>query len=1011
MPKKRKHGSSGEAQQNKRPYTDVDRKRATIYERLADESNEVRIQAAQDLLHGLSPQNNTDKLKDIENALRRLIRGLCSGRKAARFGFFIALTELLRALYGNESKYNSEDVPSIKQTLEKFETLTQPEGKVHGQVRFGLITTISNCSDLRQERRDHLFGRVSAYKAVTQSAILHRPGDRLGLFKQFLGKVFPIARDVPWLRQECGMMLCDAVNDLDSPDYATALLCKLVEHGLAKTPEGIVIWLAVRSKDFGVTFPTKIWHKNDPLNHKERAHLARVLKESGQELTSQDEDPQRLLKSGAWHAHPNFAWLRVLNAVLARCDDPSDASSSPDYEQFERFWTQFVDENLFAQSSSDERKLWGLQIFSKMVASAPAWALPALFSANLMRCVINQRAEDQRALYDAAAEPFKKMHSRAKMEPQLTAIFVASLVTKNGTLLFDRATKTKAVEELLLIADNTAMLTITQLYESLLLRSQADDEQSAESSRQSIADMLLNTARNRNKREAKGAMVQSPTQWLLNVIQIFSRCAYCLPTQDNITKQAVPPLSNKTRTVFQTRLSSLLAHMMSIDSSTNWPGIAVEQIRVCTNASNLWRLASGINGPTIETLEKVYRTFDGLGTPHGGTAKGTDRATNTLKLLLSLAMLQVFGEDPDAVSILEELEDSSAVIATAKAGSEAKIDAIVEVLLSFVSRPSALFRKVVEQVFGAITSLLTYSCIQSLIEVLQKRETVEGQDELFDHQDDGEDDDLKAEIASDVEVEEGNDSNDSLNSGDDDDDGENEQDEDECDGELMRFDSLLAETLGTSRLADQVENDDYSTDEESDMDDDQMMAMEPQLAKIFQQRRAASAANKKKEQHDAKENMVNFKSRVLDLLGIFLRQERENSLVLNVILPLLRLMRQTSSPQVANKASDILKAFFEVCHKNKSYPIPVNVDQTWLLLRDVHGEAKQQASKQHDITCSRASLLIVRGLINIDRTNYRKASSIYAETQTDWFADRKVNIEPKFFTEWVSWSAEIRKRT
>jgi DNA polymerase phi len=194
------------------------------------------------------------------------------------------------------------------------------------------------------------------------------------------------------------------------------------------------------------------------------------------------------------------------------------------------------------------------------------------------------------------------------------------------------------------------------------------------------------------------------------------------------------------------------------------------------------------------------------------------------------------------------------------------------------------------------------------------------------------------------------------------------------------------------------------------MDDDQMMAIEPQLTKIFQQRQAASATNKRKEQHDAKENMVNFKSRVLDLLGIFLKQEHKNSLVFNVILPLLQLMRRTSSQLVANKASDILKAFVDACHKNKSHPVLVDIDQAWLLLREIHGEAKQQASKQHDITCSRASLLIVRSLVNVDQANYRKASSIYAETQADWFADRKVNMEPKFFTEWVSWSAEMRKR-
>lgn len=1008
MSKKRKHGASADAEQSlhekKRPYTDDDRKRATIYERLADESNEVRIQAAQDLLHELAPQNNTDKGKGIENALRRLIRGLCSGRKAARFGFFIALTELLRDLYGKERKYSPENVPSIEQTLERIGSLTKLETKVHGQVRFSLTTTKSKSADPRQERRDHLFGRVSAYKAVMQSAILFKPGERLGLFKQSLDKVLPMARDIPWLRQECGMMLCDAVKDLDSPSYATALLEKLVEYGLAKTPEGVSIWLAVRSRDLDVTYPAKVWHKNDPLNRKERAQLARVLKESGQEPTSQDEDSQRLLKAGAWHAHPKFAWFTVLNAVLARCDN-SNASSPPDYEQLNQFWTLFVDENLFAQSSSDERKFWGLQIFSKMIVSAPAWALPVFFSANLMRCVINQRAEQRRALYDAAAEPFKKMHSRARKDPQLAAVFVMNLAAENGTLLFDRATKLKAIEDLLSVADDTAMLTIIQLYAGLILRPQADDDRPAESNRQVIADLLLNTARSRKKKEANGATVDSGSEWLLQMIEIFSRCAYCMPTQDNVREQAVPPISKKTRTIFQTRLSSLLAHLLSIESSTNWPGIAIDQIRECTIASESWRLASNLDGATVEIFGKTHRTLDDLGSPNHVITKEAAHITDKLKLLLSLVMLQAVGEDSEAVSILEELNDSKAIDAARMAEGDAKIEVIVGVLLSFVSRPSALFRKIVEQVFGAVTSLLTVASTESLLGVLEKKETVGGQGDLFDQQDDPEDD-VDVEIALDVEAEDGDALNDSGNSSDI--DSENDE-ENEGDGELVRFDSLLAETLGTSRPTDNVENEE-SENEESDMDDDQMMAIEPQLAKIFQQRRAASATNKKKEQHDAKENMVNFKSRVLDLLGIFLKQEHKNNLVFNIILPLLQLMRRTSSQLVANKASDILKAFVDACHKNKSYPVPVDIDQAWLLLREIHGEAKQQASKQHDITCSRASLLIVRSLVNVDQTNYRKASSIYAETQADWFADQKVNMEPKFFTEWVSWSAEMRKR-
>jgi len=1002
MSKKRKHEAFLDAQQKvdkkKRTYTEDTRNLASIYERLADESNEVRIQAAQDLLRDLEPQNLSDKSKDIENALRRLIRGLCSGRKAARFGFFVAFTELLRALYGKESKYNAEDLPSIVQTLETIKTLTHPEGNPSGQVKLNFISTTANLADLRQEKRDHLFGRVSAYKAVIQSSILHDSSSREGLFTELLNKVFALARDVSWLRQECGMMLCEVVKDLDSSNHANTILDQLVEYGLARTPEGVAVWLAIRSQDLDVTYPPRIWHKNDPLHRKEMKHLAAVLKESRHSSQSQDEDPQPLAKTGVWNANANFAWGRVLDAVLILCSSPS-----PDIEYFRKFWIHIIDENLFTQSSSSERKFWGLQIFSRMIMSAPDWALPAIFSPNLMHCIINQRADNQRTLFDAAAEPFKKIHARARREPRLASVFVSSLSTDNGVTLFDRATKTKAVEELLIVADDDAMLEIVHVFGTLFSRPQVDDDRSAESMRQGLADLLLNAARNRTKQGSKDIAATSTPAWLSQTVHIFSLFSYCIPAPAAKSTLPNPPVSQKSRSIFQSRLSSLLAHLMSSESVTIWPEVAVDHIRSCTQSADQWRLAYNLDSAIAELLGMTYRNLS-----HIRKSKSS-QATEAFRLLLSLSVLQVFGGDSDAVSILEELNDPTILRSLDGDDKESGIGEIVEVVLSFVSKPSALFRKIAEQVFSSITSFVTERPLQSLFEVLVKKENLGGQEELFDQQDTSDiegDDDI--EMDSDVDLEIIDDSKSDSGAGGGSTGGSDDGDEAD-DAELERLDTLLAETLKTMRPNDPSKAGDGSSEDESDMDDDQMMAIEPHLAKIFQERRAASTTSKKKEQHEAKANMIHFKTRVLDLLGIYLRQEYNNSLSLQIILPLLQLMRWTSTPQLANKASNILKAFFDTCSKKKSIPVPQDIEKAWLLLQEVHQEALQQASKQHDMSCSRASLLIVRSLVNLDRSNYHRASTIYTETQNAWFKDSKVSLQPQFFTEWVSWTTEMRK--
>jgi hypothetical protein len=138
MSKKRKLEASEAtretAHKKSRHYSEQDRKLAALYDSLADESSDVRIKAAENLILEIQPQKISENGNLVENVLKRLIRGLCSGRKAARSGFYITLTELLRALYCEESEYDQDKIPRFEKIPELIEDLTQPEGNVAGQV-------------------------------------------------------------------------------------------------------------------------------------------------------------------------------------------------------------------------------------------------------------------------------------------------------------------------------------------------------------------------------------------------------------------------------------------------------------------------------------------------------------------------------------------------------------------------------------------------------------------------------------------------------------------------------------------------------------------------------------------------------------------------------------------------------------------------------------------------------------------------------------------------------------
>lgn len=68
-----------------------------LYDDLASNDEEVRIKAAEALVNKIlqgEKSGNPEKGTDLLYALKRLVKGLSSGRESARLGFSVALTEV-----------------------------------------------------------------------------------------------------------------------------------------------------------------------------------------------------------------------------------------------------------------------------------------------------------------------------------------------------------------------------------------------------------------------------------------------------------------------------------------------------------------------------------------------------------------------------------------------------------------------------------------------------------------------------------------------------------------------------------------------------------------------------------------------------------------------------------------------------------------------------------------------------------------------------------------------------
>ena len=90
------------------------------------------------------------------------------------------------------------------------------------------------------------------------------------------------------------------------------------------------------------------------------------------------------------------------------------------------------------------------------------------------------------------------------------------------------------------------------------------------------------------------------------------------------------------------------------------------------------------------------------------------------ELFYSLAILQLFDGDAEALGILDDLNfayERTKSRETSQVNGAAEHDAMVEILLSFASKPSRLFHKVGMRAFQASAGQLSRPGIQSMIRV------------------------------------------------------------------------------------------------------------------------------------------------------------------------------------------------------------------------------------------------------------------------------------------------------
>jgi DNA polymerase phi len=224
----------------------------------------------------------------------------------------------------------------------------------------------------------------------------------------------------------------------------------------------------------------------------------------------------------------------------------------------------------------------------------------------------------------------------------------------------------------------------------------------------------------------------------------------------------------------------------------------------------------------------------------------------------------------------------------------------------------------------------------------------------------------------------------------------------EDEDEQAEFNAKLAEALGTHR--GDLPSD---ADSDADMDDDEMEAIDEQLAKVFRARN--QAAVKKKDKKDAKETMINFKNRVLDLLEIYVKKCHSSILALELIIPLLEIMRKSKVKQISARVNTVLREYTRLC-KGPSIPAVESESAIWGLLKAVHQEATHSGPPAHASSCSQTSLVLVKILVAHDKGTVSGIVDIYSASRKQQLLSTKCHIQPSFFSDWNNWCVSASKQ-
>lgn len=340
-----------------------------------------------------------------------------------------------------------------------------------------------------------------------------------------------------------------------------------------------------------------------------------------------------------------------------------------------------------------------------------------------MRCLMNQLAWPERYLNRIAQATTKILMSRVERQPATSIVALRNWVDCfNGPLSFNQLTKTNIIERLITLADNASLGRLVSHLEKLIVRPGVQAENTAAVTRQVIADLLVVMIRSRQPAKyLKEPAEQDMTALIQDIFRLLVKYSYFHIDGSEKKQKTIPDpvISVSTRDMFRTRITSCLTCILNkFPDPAPLVYNAVKRIHVLQNSSRSPGLVMEFDHNLSVIIDKAWIMLKKIHKMAAAAELNQRRMLHAFALMYSLAILQVYNGDADSASLLDELELSYHNFIEHRGQREQRgSEILVEILLSFISKPSALFRRLAQMVFSAYIMDIDNAGLSSLTRV------------------------------------------------------------------------------------------------------------------------------------------------------------------------------------------------------------------------------------------------------------------------------------------------------